>query len=445
MKADKMRILVFIILSIFCATTVESQEEDGSKLLTLTDSVLKALDRNWTLKAKKEKVNEATAVKRQAYADFFPKFSTAYSYTRLDREETTGPIDLGIITLPGSTRSLEDNYQWKTTISQPVFTGFALLSAYELGKLGIDGAELEIEQEKLDLALRVKEAYFGVLEADRGVQVAEQAVESLKSHVKVAKSFYDVGMIPVNDLLEAEVELANAEHDLIKAQNASRIARALFNTVLARPIETPVALKDVEDYQQETKSLSDYMATALDERPEIKLLNVNLKQTEQNRRIARSDYYPDISLQYDYIKEGDEPYLQGSDVHDGNRWQVMGVLSWTFFEWGKTRSAVREVDSKHLQLIQTRAALEDQIRFETKQAYLDLSEAEKNIPTTAKAVDQAEENLRVNRERYQAQVATSTDVLDAQTLLTRARTNYYRALYSHHLARARLERALGTY
>ncbi|MCD6298013.1 MAG: TolC family protein, partial [Deltaproteobacteria bacterium] len=69
----------------------------------------------------------------------------------------------------------------------------------------------------------------------------------------------------------------------------------------------------------------------------------------------------------------------------------------------------------------------------------------KNIPTTSKAVEQAEENLRVSEERYKAQVTTSTEVLDAQTLLTEGRMNYYRALYDHNLAKARLRRAIGEY
>jgi len=76
---------------------------------------------------------------------------------------------------------------------------------------------------------------------------------------------------------------------------------------------------------------------------------------------------------------------------------------------------------------------------------LALEEAEKNIPTTRKAIEQAEENLRVSEERYKAQVTTSTEVLDAQTLLTRASRNYYDALYDHSLAKARLQRSLGTY
>jgi len=89
--------------------------------------------------------------------------------------------------------------------------------------------------------------------------------------------------------------------------------------------------------------------------------------------------------------------------------------------------------------------LEDGIRLELQNPILDLSEAEKNIPTAQKAVDQAEENLRVSEDRYKTQVTTSTEVLDAQTLLSQARMNYYNALYDHNLAKAGLLRAIGEY
>ncbi len=434
--------VLWVLVAAFLGAAQGSAEERG-EVFGLQKSIQTALDRNWNVKASKERINEAEAVKDQAWADFFPKLGTTYSYTRLDERKTAEPVDLGLFQVPGSVLSVRDNYQWKWTVTQPLFTGFALVSAYRLGKLGIDEAELGLELEKLDLVLAVKQAYFRILEADRGVEVAEKAVESLRSHVKVARSFYKVGMIPVNDLLKAEVELSNAEHDLIQAENAAKLARASFNTILARPINTAVEIEDIQAFRPETQPFSESVLKALQERPEIQALDVRVAQTDQSRRLARSDYYPDVSLQYDYIQEGDEPYVGGSPVHDANRWQVMAMLSWTFFEWGKTRSAVREVDSVRARLMQTRSALGDQIRLEIKQAYLDLYEAEKNIPTTTKAVEQAEENLRVSRERYEAQVATSTEVLDAQTLLTEARTNYYRALYSHHLARARLERAIG--
>ena len=184
----------------------------------------------------------------------------------------------------------------------------------------------------------------------------------------------------------------------------------------------------------------------MSDRPEIKILDVNMLQADQQIRLARSRYYPEVNLSYQYIKEGDSFDVSGGAMGlDADQWQVTASLTWPFWEWGKTYYASRQQESKKRELVQTRLDVENGIRLDVKQAVLDLEVAEKNVPTTIKAVTQAEENLRVNEERYKAQVTTITEVLDAQTLLTQARVNYYRALYDHNLAKARLERAVGTY
>ena len=434
-----------LILLFFILFQNASADEGKNKVYTLDESIREALSNNWSVKAKKEKIEESIYGKKKAKADFFPKFSTTYGYTRLDAVEKSAPTSFGGFTVPGRELNTQDNYQWKGIITQPLFTGFALESAYELAKLGIDLSEMELELAKLDLALRVKDAYFNILKADRAVQVEEKAVEALASHVKVARSFYKVGMIPINDLLKAEVELANAQYDLVRAQNASKLTRAAFNTTLSRHVNEPVEVEDIISYTPEEGDFEAYLTRALQNRPEIKAIDINMLQTDQQVRLAKSKYYPEVALNYEYIKEGDHLDVSGSNFHDGNSWQVTTVLSWTFWEWGKTRNAVREAESVKSQLMKTRLALIDNVRFEIKQAILDLEQEEKNIPTTKKAVEQAEENLRVSQERYKAQVTTSTEVLDAQTLLTEASVNYYRALYDRNLAKARLQRAMGEY
>ena len=436
---------LFFIFLFFILFQNASADEGKNKVYTLDESIKEALSNNWSMKAKKEKIEESIYGKKKARADFFPKFSTTYGYTRLDAVEKSAPTSFGPFTIPGRDLNTQDNYQWKGTISQPIFTGFALKSAYDLAKLGIDLSEMELDLEKLDLALRVKDAYFNILKADKGMKVAERAVEALASHVKVARSFYKVGMIPVNDLLKAEVELANAQYNLVRAQNASKLSRAAFNTTLSKPVYEPVEVEDIISYTPEEGDFKAYLERALQKRPEIKVIDINMLQTDQQIRLAKSKYYPEVALNYDYIKEGDHPDVSGSNFHDANSWQVTAVLSWTFWEWGKTRNAVREAESVKKQLMDTRLSLIDNIRYEIQQAILDIDREEKNVPTTKKAVEQAEENLRVSQERYKAQVTTSTEVLDAQTLLTEASVNYYRALYDRNLAKARLKRAMGEY
>ena len=442
-KVSLILLLAPLMMSAFFSGEGFAEEK---KVYTLNESIEEALANNWVLKAKKEKIDQSLFMKKQAGAEFLPKLSTSYGYTRQDEVKRSAPTTLGGgLVIPGRDQNTKDNYQWKFTVTQPLFTGFALLSSFQLAKLGIDQSEMELELERLDLALQVKDAYFRILKAEKALAVVRAAVESLESHVKVARSFYKVGMIPINDLLKAEVELGNARYDLVRAQNADRLSRSAFNIVLSRPVNAHVDVKDVLGYKPRKGVFEEYLETAFENRPEMKVLDINILQTDQNIRLAKSGFYPEIGLEFDYIREGDDPDVSGSPFHDSSSWQAMAVASWNFWEWGKTHYSVKEKQAFKRELIQTKMGLQDSIRLELKEATLALDEAGKNIPTTEKAVEQAEENLRVSEERYKAQVTTSTEVLDAQTLLTQARTNHYNAIYDEKLARGKLLRALGTY
>ncbi|MFH1125378.1 MAG: TolC family protein [Pseudomonadota bacterium] len=431
-------IVVFIVFTLILLPGATAAEEEKG-VYTLKKSIDEAMSKSWRLRAKQEKIDQAYYLKDQTRADFLPKLGMSYGYTRQSEERKSRFFGME------STVSPKDNFQWRGSVRQPLFTGFALTSSYRLAELGIDLSEMNLELEKLDLSARVKEAYFNILVADKAVEVAQKEVESLKSNVNVARSFFNVGMIPINDLLKAEVELANAEQNLVKARNTADLTRAAFNTILVRPIDEPVQLEDILSYRPEKGEYAFYLKRAFDERPELKVLDINILQADQQIRLAKSKNYPEISLTYDYIKEGDSADVSGSPYHDASKWEAMAVLSWTFWEWGKTYYTGKEKESAKQELMETKLSLEDSIRLEVKDALSALEVAEKNIPTTQKAVEQAEENLRVNEERYKAQVTTITEVLDAQALLTRARVNYYRSLYDQNLARARLERAIGAY
>jgi outer membrane protein len=414
-----------------------AQEE--KRVFTLRESIAVALDKNWSLKAKEEGVRQATAVKNQARTAFLPSLSSTYGYTyNRDISINLGPffVDVG-----------HDTYQWVTSLNVPVFTGFASISSYELAKLGIDQSKVELAREELDLALRVKEAYFNILIADKAVEVAEKDVASRKSNANVARNFYEVGMIPVNDLLQAEVEWAAAQQTLVKVQNSGRVARSAFNVILAREVNAPVDVEDILDYKPEIGDFEEYMKQALKQRPEIKAVDIAILRADQQMRYAKSGYFPRVSLSARYTKLGDDVDVGGSDIHKAHDFVAGATLSWNLSElgWGKTRSSVREKESLKRELMETKRALEDSINLELKTALLDLETAEKNIPTTRKAVEQGEENLRVSEERYKAQVTTITEVLDAQTRLSQARMNYFGAFYDHNLAKARLLRAIGEY
>lgn len=409
------------------------------KVYTLDECVKEALANNWKLKAKKEIIDQAQYVKNQARADFLPKLSTSYGYRRdgLRREIFFSGLAVEV----GS----QNNYQWKGTITQPIFTGFALISSYRLAELGIDQSELEVQLETLDLALNTKTAYFDILTADNAVETAEKAAEALESHAEVARNFYEVGMIPINDLLQSEVEAGNAKQYVVRARNAARLARSTLNTILSRPVNAEVDIVDIEVHEVQKGDFQAYLEEALKNRPEIKLIDNNLLQTDQVINITESKNYPEIVFVWEYTKEGDTPSVNGGDFHQASNWAAQAALKWTFWEWGKTYYAVKQQESIKNELLKTKMQMEQDIQLQIKDSVLNIETAETNIPITRKAVEQGEENLRVSQERYKAQVSTSVEVLDAQRYLSDARVFYYTALYQYHLAKARLQRAMGTY
>ncbi len=440
MKRSWYLLIIILSLMINFIPQFALGSEEGAKIFTLDESIKAALENNWSVKAKEEKVLESEYAEKEAKAGFYPEFSMSYNYTRVNEVTTVKMAGGGTLEFGD-----KNSFQWRGTVTQPLFTGFALTSAHELAKLGIDQSKVSVELAKLDLALQVKEAYFNILGADKAVEVAKSAVESLESHLTVAKNFYDVGMIPVNDVLKAEVELANAQHSYIRAQNGAKLARVSFSVLLSSSAYESFDVEDILIFKPEAPDFNACMEKAMKARPEIKSIDLTDSQIDQRINLAKSKYYPEAAFTYNYIKAGDTLAVSGSDFQKANSWQATLGLSWTFWDWDKTKSSVRQAESQKLQMEKTRRAIDDGIRLELKSAILNLKEAEEKIPTAEKAVKQAEENLRVSEERYKAQVTTSTEVLDAQTLLSQARMNYYSALYDHNLAKAGLLRAVGEY
>jgi outer membrane protein TolC len=160
-------------------------------------------------------------------------------------------------------------------------------------------------------------------------------------------------------------------------------------------------------------------------------------------RMAQSEYFPTLSLVGNYTRYGDHPSVSGSDYRDAENWSVMGVASWNFWEWGRTKFRVDAGRARENQALDESKELNDLIILEIKHAYLNLQEAEKQIAVSEKVIEQANENFRIAQERFRENVATTTDVLDAQTLLTKAKADYANALGDFNINRAILDRAMG--
>jgi outer membrane protein TolC len=409
--------------------------------LSLRDTVELALKANLGIKRSLEEINAAEAVRHSSMTQFLPTLGSTYNYIHRN-EERTQPSALGtgvpIVTSP------QDQYTFTTSFTQPIFTGFRLINQYKLSELGLDRAEVSSKLTRQDVILDAKNGYFLVLKNQKLLEVAQQTVTSIASQKEVSENFYKVGLSPLNDLLQSQVQLANARQQLTIAQNNLDIARANFNTVLRRPVNAPVLLVEEVDYSSFQETLDDSLAQAQKNRLEIQVADVDIDIAEKQVKLTEKDYFPSINFTGTYARTGDDWDAHGGEgITDSAGWNVQATATWDFWQWGRTGYDRKEKLARLAQSRYRKTEITDNINLEVKRAYLRTKEAEQNIVTIEKAVEQAKENLRITEEQYKEQVATQTDVLVAQTLLTQTLTNYYNALYDFKIAKAVLMRAIG--
>ena len=184
----------------------------------------------------------------------------------------------------------------------------------------------------------VKVSYFNILKAARILTVAKQSVEQLKAHRDMAQGFFDVGIIPRNDLLYAEVELANGRQFLLRAENGLEMAKAKFNTILRRDIDSPVEIEDILKEQTLATPLDACIAAALENRPEIRSYLLRVEQAQSNVKLSKSEYYPNVSLVGNYARYGDTPGVSGSPYKPQENWYCPGDCELEFLGMGENEA-----------------------------------------------------------------------------------------------------------
>jgi outer membrane protein len=452
MKLNRMMMMILpILMLILQPGWCQAQ---SAATIGLQESIDTALRQSMLIQAAQEGIKGAEAQRKEALTGFLPKLSTSFGYTRLNPTPWSymSPTSLTSSTIPPFTLSTsggpitvgtQDNYSWALEFRQPLFAGGSIYANYQANKKGEDIARVDESAAVQDIVQEVKVAYFNILKTQKILEVAKQAVEQLKAHRNDAQSFFDVGLIPKNDLLQSEVQLANAQQNLIRAENGLEIAKSRFNTVLRRHINDPVTIEDILAYKPFEKDIAVCLQTAMEKRPELKSYNLKIEQMKELVKVTRGELMPSLSAVGHYERFGDSASLQGSTYKSMEMWYLMARADWTFWEWGKTKNQMDARRYRENQLGSLLANEKDKITFEVKAAFIQVRESEKQIFVAQTAIEQAEENFRINTERYKEQVGTSTDVLDAQTLRTRTTSDYFNALGDYFINQARLERAMG--
>ncbi|MHC1701693.1 MAG: TolC family protein [Humidesulfovibrio sp.] len=405
--------------------------------LDLKQSVERGLVANPTIVGARAQLQGSDYMVNSSMADFFPTATASYGFSRYgEQPKTISGLDSG------------DQTTWtgRLNIHQPVFVGFKLLNTHQKARLTKEQNDANLTQAELALISTIQTNFLGHLKAKMDVKSAQDAVERLKSQLKVTQAFFDVGLKPKLDVLQAEVDLATAEQNLLKAQNSHDTTRAKLNSLLNLPLEAPVEYVGELTYAPLGLDLNECLNRAYKNRPDILMGIKSVQIAEKDVGITASDFYPQVTADVDFYKKGDNPGINGSPnlSSTGRSYMTVGAsASWTFFQWGSTFYKYKSADET---VNKVRAALDNTrlgAGYEVKQGLLSQREAADRIGVAKKSVDAARESYRMALARYQAQVGTNTDVLDAQAKVSNSEAQLSQALSDYQTAISSLYVAMG--
>jgi outer membrane protein TolC len=431
-----------ILIALTLALPAAAQTTDPAGLpvltgnLTITDAVNTALRYSPTLQASQSQVSAASA-----------RVGAAKSMTRLQLSTTTfatkgsmpmilaGPPNVqpqNLIQVPGDERIGQN-----LMLMYPLYTGGRLSGQVNTAGAIKNAVDWDTASTELDVALAARIAYDTVLLMRSYVHVYQKRVDESSERVRIADAAYKEGRIAKYDLLRNQTDLADSQQKLNDSQKDVEVALADLKNVMGVSQSSTSAVSDELVCRDFGRDLAGLEAVAIKQRPEVAAARARVKSAESLVGVAKSGYRPQIYFtgMQDFATTRRDGFDQG---------YMLGVSAAIPLLDGNLRRS--DVQEARATVSQTKANEREAVLLVARDVAAQTAEfnAEtRNVTLSQAAVDQAEEDYRVIKLRYDSGKAINVEVLDALASLTRARTNYADALYRQNVARERLVRAIG--
>jgi len=398
--------------------------------LTLVQCVDIALKNNPQIHVAEGNFEAAEASFVLARSAYFPQISFQASGTK-----NAGTYFAGPVARPGTFNTYAAGFQGQ----QLLFDFGRTIGRVSSSSDFADASEQDYRGAQEDVVLNTHVTYYGLLQAQRVRDVNSETVKQTEEHLKQAQAFYKVGRNPEFDVVKAEVDVANANVNLITAENALKLARVQLENALGVKLKEDIVLQDDLEVPQESNvNLQAALDMAFRTRPEVIASHTRVEANKALVTSAKAAHLPAISATGGYNWRGFalEPLY--------NSWNVGLSFSVPIFEgW----AVVAGVDQAVANLKAAEAsddATTQSVVLDVQQQYLALQASAERIDASKKLVAQSEEALRLSQGRYNFGAGSPIEITDAQVTLSNARITYIQSLYDYRVSRARLQRAMGS-
>ena len=405
LKKNIKKIIAALLLALTMGSV--SYAADDAVLLSL---ISKAKENNPLIGAAHEKTIKAQAAVKEASAKMGPKAALLAAGLWQENEVTVNLPMMGL-SLPVISRSV---YAAAIGFVQAVYTGGSLTASKEASVLAKDAA------------------------------MAQESLLLTKKHLERAETLFRSGLIAKGDVLRTKVAVAEAEMNLIKANNAVQLAqtaleRAVGSSVEAALFKTPAATPSA---QPEKTAIAESAAkSAYNKRAELKMYDLLSRQADKIAAAAKGQKLPQIMAAglLSTVDGSNEDLLPDSKTE----WRLGVGAYWNIYDGGEITAKTNQAKAQAKELLYMLADMKNIIKMEVTQAQLNLRSAESRLAVAQRRVAESEEDYRITRRRYDERVGTTLDMLDARLALINSRTELIDALYDIEIAKANLAYAMG--
>lgn len=413
-------------------------DQTGSAMETLEQAWSIALEESRRLQASGFTTSAARKQVDSARGLAMPKLANNTSaVTMSEQESVTSQVSFLGMSFAPETKPLDKDFVYSVTaLTVPLYLGGKVRGMVDAAKAttaALEAGQLTNEQ---DLKSEVTKMYFLVLRVRSLLKVAEEAERTIASHEKDATRMFENGLLTKNVVLSAQVAHANATQDVLKARNSLHLVEAAYNRLLWRPLQTPVNIQEI-GIPSASGDLESLQAQAVAKRSELSSLASTASALSSQVQVHRGTRLPNVSL------IGAHSYLESENLHPNSN--LTGAISmvWMPFDGGTSRAQEESAKFQALAVARMREDAKTAIELQVYQAWLNESETRERLLVMEKAVQQADENMRVVSRKFHEGLVNHTEVLDAQTQRTLVWNNYEHAKYDTIQAVFDLRRALG--
>jgi outer membrane protein len=314
---------------------------------------------------------------------------------------------------------------------------------YKASGKSLEAVNYDLQSTLQTTVLNARNAYFNYLLAEQLLTVNEDALKQTQAHYDQAKILFEVGKQAKIAVIKAAVDVANAQVNMIHAQNTLKLARVQLETAAGISIKDPLVLTDSLGDFEDSISMNNALTQALQKRPELLASKARLEAVRLQLKSARAAYFPSINASGGYDWRNSSTSTLPAPDWNNPGWNIGAALSIPLFQGGALHAGVRQAEAALQQATASFDATTLSVTQEVQQDVLQEIEARERISATAVLVEQSAESLRLSQERYRSGIATSLEITDAELTLANARSSHVQAQFDCRVAHAKLLLSIG--